>query len=64
MPSPAIARLPNVIATPHIGGLTPEATAHQAIESARQAAAILEGRVPEGAVNADAATRLSRLRHG
>jgi D-3-phosphoglycerate dehydrogenase / 2-oxoglutarate reductase len=61
MPSPDLARLPNVIATPHIGGLTPEAIAHQALETTRQVADILQGRAPEGAVNAAQATRLARL---
>ena len=62
MPSPELARLPNVIATPHIGGLMPEAIAHQALETTRQVAEILQGRAPEGAVNAEHATRLARLR--
>jgi D-3-phosphoglycerate dehydrogenase len=62
MPSPHLARLPNVIATPHIGGLVPEAIAHQALETTRQVAEILQGRAPEGAVNAEQATRLARLR--
>ena len=44
MPSPALARLPSVIATPHIGGLVPEAVAHQALETTRQVAAIVTGR--------------------
>ena len=43
MPSPELARLPNVVATPHIGGLVPEAIAHQALETTRQVAAILAG---------------------
>ena len=51
-------RLPNVIATPHIGGLVPQAIAHQALETTRQAAAILEGKAPAGAVNPEHATRL------
>ena len=55
-------RLPNVIATPHIGGLVPEAIAHQALETTRQVAEILAGRAPPGAVNAEHATRLARLR--
>jgi D-3-phosphoglycerate dehydrogenase len=62
MPTPALARHPQVIATPHIGGLTPEAIAHQALETVAQVAEILQGRAPKGAVNADRATRLARLR--
>lgn len=62
MPSPHLASLPNVIATPHIGGLVPEAIAHQALETTRQAAEILAGRAPPGAVNPEHATRLARLR--
>ena len=61
MPSPSLAALPNVIATPHIGGLTPEAISHQALETVRQVAAIVAGRAPVGAVNADTAIRLERL---
>lgn len=62
MPSPHLARRPDVIATPHIGGLTTEATEHQAMDTVRQVAALAAGRLPDGAVNADAAYRLSRLR--
>jgi D-3-phosphoglycerate dehydrogenase / 2-oxoglutarate reductase len=62
MPSPDLARLPNVIATPHIGGLVPEAIAHQALETTRQVAEILAGRPPPGAVNTEHATRLARFR--
>jgi D-3-phosphoglycerate dehydrogenase len=62
MPSPHLAGLPNVIATPHIGGLVPEAISHQALETTRQVAEILTGRAPEGAVNPEHATRLSRLK--
>jgi D-3-phosphoglycerate dehydrogenase / 2-oxoglutarate reductase len=53
MPSTELARLPNVIATPHIGGLTPPAIEHQALETVRQVAAIIRGEAPKGAVNAD-----------
>jgi D-3-phosphoglycerate dehydrogenase len=63
MPSPALARHAKVLATPHIGGLTPQATAHQALETVAQVAEILKGRAPRGAVNADKASRLTRLRH-
>jgi D-3-phosphoglycerate dehydrogenase len=62
MPSPHLARRPDVIATPHIAGLTPEAIAHQAMETARQVAAIARGETPEGAVNSGQASRLARLR--
>jgi D-3-phosphoglycerate dehydrogenase len=61
MPSPRLARLPNVVATPHVGGLVPEAIEHQALETTRQVAEILQGRAPIGAVNPEHATRLKRL---
>lgn len=58
MPAPALAGRPDVIATPHIGGLTREAAEHQALETVRQAAAILRGEAPAGSVNPERATRL------
>jgi D-3-phosphoglycerate dehydrogenase len=61
MPSRILARHPKVIATPHIGGLTPEAIEHQALETVSQVEAILGGAIPEGAVNAAHASRLSRF---
>jgi D-3-phosphoglycerate dehydrogenase len=57
MPTPELARLPNVIATPHIGGLTPPAIESQSLETVRQVEAIISGKVPMGAVNADHWTR-------
>ena len=62
MPTPALAAHRRVIATPHLGGLTPAAIEHQALETVQQARAILRGEVPAGAVNAATATRMSRLR--
>jgi D-3-phosphoglycerate dehydrogenase len=53
MPSVELARLPNVIATPHIGGLTPPAIESQSLETVRQVAAIANGEAPMGAVNAE-----------
>ncbi len=61
MPTPALARHPKVIATPHLGGLTPPAIEHQALETVAQAARILRGEAPTGAVNAPQAARLKRL---
>lgn len=58
MPEPTLAAHPLVIATPHIGGLTPQATEHQSLETVRQVQALLRGEVPVGAVNAPQATRL------
>ena len=57
MPSAELAQLPNVIATPHIGGLTPPAIEHQALETVRQVKAIVAGEAPTGAVNAERWTR-------
>src|SRR5262249_11050978 len=53
MPTLELASLSNVIATPHIGGLTPQAIEHQALETVRQVAAIIKGEAPVGAVNAE-----------
>ena len=61
MPSPFLARRAEVIATPHVGGLTPPAIEHQALETVAQVAEILKGRAPAGAANAESATRLARL---
>ena len=58
MPSLELARHPRVIATPHIGGLTPEATLHQSMETVQQVSDIVKGRLPQGAVNAASASRL------
>ena len=57
MPTPAIAALPNVIATPHIGGLTPPAIEAQALHTVEQVRALVSGAVPDGAVNAATWTR-------
>jgi D-3-phosphoglycerate dehydrogenase len=61
MPAPALAARRNVIATPHIGGLTPEAVQHQAFDTVRQAAALGRGEMPDNAVNPATAFRLKRL---
>ena len=57
MPTPALAALPNVIATPHIGGLTPPAIEAQALHTVEQVRALVSGAVPEGAVNTATWTR-------
>jgi len=57
MPTAELAKLPNVIATPHIGGLTPPAIESQSLETVRQVEAIIGGKAPPGAVNADHWTR-------
>ena len=53
MPTPAIAARPDVVATPHTAGLTLPAIEHQSLETVAQAAEILKGRAPKGAVNAE-----------
>ena len=53
MPTPELAKMPNVIATPHIGGLTPPAIESQSLETVRQVEKIIAGEAPAGAVNAN-----------
>lgn len=57
-PSLALAARSNVVATPHLGGLTPENADAQAASSVEQVRAMLNGEIPPRAVNADAAVRL------
>ncbi len=57
MPGLALARHPRVVATPHIGGLTPPAIEHQAMETVQQVTDIASGRTPQGAVNLAQARR-------
>ncbi len=53
MPTPRLAARADVIATPHTAGLTQPAIEHQSLETVAQAAEILKGRAPKGAVNAE-----------
>jgi D-3-phosphoglycerate dehydrogenase len=53
MPTPRLAAREDVIATPHTAGLTLPAIEHQSMETAAQAAEIVKGRAPKGAVNAE-----------
>jgi D-3-phosphoglycerate dehydrogenase / 2-oxoglutarate reductase len=62
MPTAALGRHPKVVATPHVAGLTPESIEHQSLETVAQAAEIVKGRVPKGAVNALDWTRRERLK--
>ena len=57
MPAPRLAARADVIATPHTAGLTLPAIEHQSLETAAQAAEIIAGRAPKGAVNAEHWTR-------
>jgi len=57
-PSPELAARPGVIATPHLGGLTPENADAQAMSSVEQVRAMVAGRMPPRSVNPDDATRL------
>jgi D-3-phosphoglycerate dehydrogenase len=57
MPTTELASLPDVIATPHIGGLSPPAIESQSLEPVRQVEAIIGGKAPPGAVNAEHWTR-------
>lgn len=61
MPSLMLAGRDDVVATPHIGGLTPPAIEGQALETVAQVGEIIKGRAPAGSVNADRAERLQRF---
>ncbi len=61
MPTPRLAARADVIATPHTAGLTVPAIEHQSMETVAQAAGIVRGKVPKGAVNAEHWTRKSLI---
>jgi D-3-phosphoglycerate dehydrogenase len=61
MPTPRLAAREDVLATPHTAGLTQPAIEHQSMETAAQAAEIVQGRAPKGAVNAQHWTRKTLL---
>ena len=61
MPTPRLAAREDVLATPHTAGLTQPAIEHQSTETAAQAAEIVQGRAPKGAVNAQHWTRKTLL---
>lgn len=58
-PSLDLAALPNVIASPHIGGQTPPAIEFQALETVEQVRALTQGKRPHNALNPDQATRVA-----
>lgn len=62
MPSPELAKRTDVIATPHVGGITRQSFELHAMQTVEQASIILKGDIPYGALNADRATRMERLR--
>ncbi len=57
-PSAALARHPRVVATPHLGGLTPQNADAQAASSVEQVSAMIAGSIPPRSVNAQDARRL------
>lgn len=57
-PSPFLAGRPDIVATPHLGGLTPENADAQAMSAVEQVAALAAGEVPPRIVNLDRAHRL------
>lgn len=60
-PSPGLASRRDVVATPHLGGLTPENADAQAMSAVDQVAAIVAGGWPPRIVNVDRAHRLRAL---
>ena len=57
-PSPALAAHPRVVATPHLGGLTPQNADAQAASSVEQVEAMTKGFMPPRTVNPERADRL------
>jgi D-3-phosphoglycerate dehydrogenase len=57
-PAPELAARPGVVATPHLGGLTPENADAQAMSSVEQVRAMVVGDLPPRTVNPDDARRL------
>ncbi len=63
-PTPAIAALPGVVATPHLGGATLQNAETQSLSSVEQAAAIGRGEMPPRTLNPESAHRFEAFRKG
>jgi len=61
-PSLDLASRSGVVATPHLGGLTPQNADAQAASSVEQVRAIISGEIPPRTLNAASADRLRRFR--
>lgn len=59
-PPSRLAQRADVLATPHVGGVTRDAVLEQALETVRQVASILRGEMPPGALNGDQAFRFTK----
>jgi D-3-phosphoglycerate dehydrogenase len=57
-PSPELGARADVVATPHLGGLTPENADAQAASSIEQVEAVLDAVMPARAINPESAMRL------
>mgnify|MGYP003576705749 CR=1 FL=1 len=60
-PTLRLANRCDVLASPHVGGLVPEAVEYQALKTVQQVRSILSGDIPEGAVNPESAFRIKRI---
>jgi D-3-phosphoglycerate dehydrogenase len=60
-PSPHLAELPGVVATPHLGGLTVQNAETQSWSAVEQVEALLRGEMVPRSINPEHAKRLSRL---
>ena len=60
-PSPRMAEMEGIVATPHLGGLTVQNAEAQAWSAVEQVEAILKGEMPPRAVNPQADERLKKL---
>lgn len=60
-PSPRLAQIPGVVATPHLGGLTVQNAETQSWSVVDQTKAILKGEMPPRAINPDHNERLIKL---
>jgi len=60
-PSSRFIGRPDVVAMPHVGGMTAEAREHQTMDTVRQISALAAREIPSGSVNLESAYRLERI---
>jgi phosphoglycerate dehydrogenase-like enzyme len=59
--NPALLQLPNVVLSPHIGGLSGEAIDAMMRKCVQQVLDVLDGRIPDGVVNGDVLSSVGHL---